>query len=837
MEGQPDHPADHQHTTADLGFRSFQPLLPALAIMSQVQQHPGCSSVNAASLQASMPPTRMPIILPSHLDPAHDDDDDDGYCWRNVGQQEILGGSSRIISYECAQAGCVVKKSVVLPTDGQIELLYRGRHNHPRPHQELWPRDGHGPAHHGYAAQPPPEVSAAGTSMAGMEEGGGEQLPSSSDTSDEDDGVEARADEGDAARDRDADATHQTHRFEWSNVSNGLLRERRSKSTVWEGFNRVSSDGKTQRAECKRCKRYLSGNSSAGTSHLHRHLKKCRAQSTEVRVQQHRASAHLNSLVENNPKFDQEKSLELITKALVSNLCAFSLTSDMYFRQFLAGICPTYDMVSHNAVGKKFLRIFHDEKLKLKEKIALAPTGVLLAATIWRSEYESFICVTVHFVDKEWRINRKILRCTYLGNEDRECHEDDICMFSDWQSYLKWYKEAAKGIIKEVMQDWSLEQKLLGIASSNGLLGDVDTLGLQENLTAQNYLLARYKLLTLPCMVDTLNCILRFSPNKFVTDISRDWFKYMTCSPLRREKYEEIVSQLHLNRPSFGTQKRHWTYFLLEAVLQFNKALPNPEQMDSQQYPSKPSYEKLEAAENFCNLVRPIYHALEVFSSPCNATLNLYFHAIWNWKIALLSSSIKANINKVYDVQHMQKEFDKLWRRWYLWLSLAVVLDPRYKFSFLKFRFNQAFGSDAKTYILGVRAKMYELFVQYSCYADQPIGDYIEHEQSAHENLVELIGYLEGELIPQDIHLDILKWWKDNASVYPTLARLACDILVIPASAVSAESTFQEYDERVYLFKRKMNPEVVEALICTQDWIKSTEIRDEDGGDRNAPAA
>jgi hypothetical protein len=193
----------------------------------------------------------------------------------------------------------------------------------------------------------------------------------------------------------------------------------------------------------------------------------------------------------------------------------------------------------------------------------------------------------------------------------------------------------------------------------------------------------------------------------------------------------------------------------------------------------------------------------------------------------------------------MQLKFDQLWRNWYLWLSLAVVLDPRYKIRFLVICFKEAFGNHAKKYILEVRGKLYELFLQYSFHVDRrnyenfdrrnndlqldvhgtlPVTDtspsYIE--QAAHEELGEVITYLEGELIPQNACFDILKWWKENASIYPTLARLARDILAIPASTVSAESAFDETDARTSLFNQKLTPELVEALICTQDWIKSS---------------
>jgi hypothetical protein len=174
----------------------------------------------------------------------------------------------------------------------------------------------------------------------------------------------------------------------------------------------------------------------------------------------------------------------------------------------------------------------------------------------------------------------------------------------------------------------------------------------------------------------------------------------------------------------------------------------------------------------------------------------------------------------------MKKKFDELWEKWYLWLSLAVVLDPRYKIRFLDRSLKEAFGGDAKKYTLEVRGKICELSFRYSLHANQQSGecsnDSNTEDVPVHEELGELNHYLEEECVPENVPLDILKWWKGNASTYPTLALLACDILRIPACVVSAESAFDETDERVSLFNRKLSPEVVEALICTQDWIKSS---------------
>ena len=61
-----------------------------------------------------------------------------------------------------------------------------------------------------------------------------------------------------------------------------------------------------------------------------------------------------------------------------------------------------------------------------------------------------------------------------------------------------------------------------------------------------------------------------------------------------------------------------------------------------------------------------------------------------------------------------------------------------------------------------------------------------------------LDNYLDDDVISSlnDINFDILTWWKNNAAIYPTLSRMARDILAIPISTISSELAFST-DSRV----------------------------------------
>jgi hypothetical protein len=73
-----------------------------------------------------------------------------------------------------------------------------------------------------------------------------------------------------------------------------------------------------------------------------------------------------------------------------------------------------------------------------------------------------------------------------------------------------------------------------------------------------------------------------------------------------------------------------------------------------------------------------------------------------------------------------------------------------------------------------------------------------------------------------DEHFDILAWWKLKSPKYPVLAKLTRDILAVPISTVASESTFSFSGRTLSPVRSCLNDESIEALICTQDWLRAS---------------
>ncbi|KAJ6836405.1 WRKY transcription factor SUSIBA2-like [Iris pallida] len=60
--------------------------------------------------------------------------EDDGYNWRKYGQKHVKGCEFPRSYYKCTHPNCQMKKQLERSHDGQVtEIIYKGRHDHPKP--------------------------------------------------------------------------------------------------------------------------------------------------------------------------------------------------------------------------------------------------------------------------------------------------------------------------------------------------------------------------------------------------------------------------------------------------------------------------------------------------------------------------------------------------------------------------------------------------------------------------------------------------------------------------------------------------------------------------------
>ncbi|XVF31873.1 hypothetical protein REPUB_Repub17cG0032000 [Reevesia pubescens] len=77
--------------------------------------------------------------------------------------------------------------------------------------------------------------------------------------------------------------------------------------------------------------------------------------------------------------------------------------------------------------------------------------------------------------------------------------------------------------------------------------------------------------------------------------------------------------------------------------------------------------------------------------------------------------------------------------------------------------------------------------------------------------------YLEEKVLPRTPHFDILAWWKSGGLRYPTLRKIAKDILVVLIFTIALESSFSTSGRLGSPHCSRLHANTLEALMCAQN--------------------
>jgi hypothetical protein len=84
----------------------------------------------------------------------------------------------------------------------------------------------------------------------------------------------------------------------------------------------------------------------------------------------------------------------------------------------------------------------------------------------------------------------------------------------------------------------------------------------------------------------------------------------------------------------------------------------------------------------------------------------------------------------------------------------------------------------------------------------------------------ELDKYLAEDTEEADMKIDLLVWWKACEQIFLILSCMTRDVLAIPILTVASESAFSTSGCILDDFRSPLTPFMLEALICTHDWLR-----------------
>ncbi|XAR55255.1 hypothetical protein NMG60_11035280 [Bertholletia excelsa] len=618
-------------------------------------------------------------------------------------------------------------------------------------------------------------------------------------------------------------------------VAQGSFERRRLTSKVWNDFDKLKGP-KGEIARCKHCKKNFVGGS--GTSNLRKHLDgRC-----PVLLQQEAEHADTDATTnviyaspESAFKLDQEKSQKDFARMIIKHNYPFNMAEHDLFETFCNNLQPMFKFVLRNTVRDDVIDIYHEEKNKLYKILDDLSCRIALTADIWTSEHQNFayICMCAHYITDDWLLKKNILAYKYILYP-----HDGTALF---------------GWIEELILEWNIDKKLFSIVVDDATNNDVMVRLLGDRLSEKKLLPLDGKLFHARCSAHMLNMAVQDGLKMIEGLVGkiRDTVKYLDESPLAKQKFDLALNQVKLQGrkivPIDVPTSWNSTYEMVEAAVDLEKAFCRMEEIDKN-YKYNLSLEEWKLAKMVNDCLKMLFDATVHFSGSSFPTLNVLFP-----DICMIQLKLKEWENSKYEllrlmVVPMRMKFKKYWEECSLVLAIAVVLDPRFKLQVVEYYYGRIYGEEAPMHVKRVRSAFTDLFYEYqgesSC-SRTPFGSIavgsggsqvpcnssnLEESHSeffqwyestcASDQKSQLEQYLEEPLFPSSADFSILNWWKINSTRLPTLAKIARDILAIPATTVALEAAFSLGGRVLDETGSSLPPDVVEALVTANDWIQ-----------------
>jgi hypothetical protein len=87
-------------------------------------------------------------------------------------------------------------------------------------------------------------------------------------------------------------------------------------------------------------------------------------------------------------------------------------------------------------------------------------------------------------------------------------------------------------------------------------------------------------------------------------------------------------------------------------------------------------------------------------------------------------------------------------------------------------------------------------------------------------SLKRLRGPHSGENLAQVIIKNALHWWRNHAQRWPNMARMAFDLLSIPAMSAECERVFSQAKLLITTQRNRLGDSIIEAVECLKHWYK-----------------
>lgn len=536
-------------------------------------------------------------------------------------------------------------------------------------------------------------------------------------------------------------------------------------------------------------------------------------------------------------KFDSAKAIDALARMIIMDGQPLSYVQTPSFKlMMMVGCPPTFSVPSEKGIIKECFKVYAKERGKLMSYFSKSKPRVSLSVDGWSSRKGlPFMRVAAHYVDKKWKLQKKLLSFVPVDG----CKGEEI-----------------RDMIEKCLREWGIDKVFnVTLDSESAGNGKVQSLlealnkgetgilgGAEHHLRCETHLI---KLMVGECLKEMrmlITCVREAV--KYFKKHHEKLRAFKACVDKEKIECEKLMN---LDDP------RHWNsvYVMLDTGEKYERAFKRYARQDDRFQREvisgeNPTGVPVEAdwvnVRRLVKFLKPFYDLTLVVSESVSPTIHLHFTKISEADHLLQKWERDEDVEVKSFAKKMRGIFEKYWgdpSNMNVNIFIAAVMDPRVKFDFVLFLLVSMYGDfKGKEFGEKVKRECYKLFEEHKSlappsenegcigntgesYMVQRWNEYMAYKAEicgSSENS-ELDKYLNEANVEYDDDFDILNWWKQNSQKFPILASMACDVLAVPVSTVVLESDFRMGYRIVDESRSSLEPKLADALICAQSWL------------------
>nr|XP_046263256.1 E3 SUMO-protein ligase ZBED1-like isoform X2 [Scatophagus argus] len=505
-----------------------------------------------------------------------------------------------------------------------------------------------------------------------------------------------------------------------------------------------------------------------------------------------------------NPDMSRKQKLdEALVDMIVKDSQPFSIVDNEGFQNFVKILDPSYSLSSRKTVKAMVEARFAETKEKAIADIKQA-SAVSLTADMWTSvNMGTYLGVTCHYVSDHLDLATVCLGVQYFPLGHTAANIADA--------------------MANLMTEWEITEKVSGMVTD----------GAHNIVASVNQLQVRH----IYCFAHMLNLVVKESlcqttELENIRNRARKIVAHFKSSTKAKEKLSSAQTNMGMPQKKLIQEvETRWnsTYDMLQRL--YEEREPLGAALASLATDIVPFTSDEYAAIDKClTVLRPFYQATvelseerRVSGSKAIPVAKMLRHAIAAER-AQMAPSIGATLAN-HLISNLDEKFCGLEK--VNSLSVATILDPRFKQAGFTNQINATAAIEKLTRectsLIDVSAE--DVPVEnattsasasngnYNLWAS--LDNYVESQHRTSSApasaTVEIQRYLKEQILSRAE--DPLKYWEARKTLYPTLWKLACKYLCIPASSVPCERIFSKAGELVSKKRSRLKPATVEKII------------------------